>query len=334
MASEDDFLRRARNAVAVADRLQNQNAEGKLRGEKFLGQRESLNRLLSSLRSDNLAFVTHSIREVHAALEKVESQRKAAMLTEDEFHYVKRHLVMLHNDLEADKDAIELSSPEEYVTFLHNHLESKKYEHFWALKVDPRSILGGKIYHKRELEGQSEHKTGHVVDEDAFPFWAFIVAATLILASFAAAMAFAPRETVFLYPVYTAIFIGLAGALIHVATMVAGIVTSSISRAFKCLMLDFLISLVFLTIVVLVFSYSGEFAGKSPLSYAESASLSSRLILYVTGFIILCAVPFLCVRSVYDSNSGQAILAVAVNHAAWFVVNLFLRGFVMGALKI
>lgn len=293
MASESEFLDKAKRVLTLHDRLQGLFAKGKVTGERYAKHKESVDRMLSSLRADNLKLINDSLAEIDKALQKAESDRNAGVIDDSRFHLIRRDLGLRKADLESDRDAMELCEGEDYVTCLRRQMEEKKYEHYGGSRHTAKDVLSG----RREMpEGQGL--------DDSIPSWAWITILLMLVIPFVVGLAWGSTPLAIGGPIIIVVDIAIMTGVLHMATVAVGVLTASKQRAFVCVMMYCIMSLVSAAFILALL-------GVAIVEMAVPQIGGALLVVAWIAVVVLAVfIPIYCVYSTYDSTLLQAILVI------------------------
>jgi len=314
MASDSDFLNKAVKFVESWERLNRLRSDGKVKKDVFLKHRGRLEHMLTVLKEENIRLLKKFIFEIDRALERVEADRKINVIGEDRYLSIRRELRMQREDIESEKDSIELCGGDEYVSCLKRQIESNKYERYMAPHVDAGRVL-------RVGSAVAGGEVG-VAGEYDVPIWVWAAVALFPVLAFILGSRYGslPPLSYFLG--------GLAGTaagvvILHASTMAAAVETASVRRALACLTVGALLLAVSgSAVTVLMSRLYAAFSGSLD---TPTVGLTIMWASILSAGVLVLALPMWCVKNIYDATDSQAAITVIINHVIWFVAASVLR---------
>jgi len=310
MGADSDFVSKARHAVNLADRLNRLHAEGKIDRDKFQKHMAAVNATLPAVKAAHMMSIGESLVENARAESKTESDRSVGAITAKEVESIKSSMSMRRSELESERDMVELSDGSQYIDYLRNQLETKKYEHYWEPKYTAKKVLDG--------------AAGAPLD--VAPLWATLTALAIIAVPFILGLVFGRWFIGF--AASAAIMAALAAEtlVLHLSTSLADIDTSSIPRAFKTLMMNTILT----GLVAAGFMAAMLFTAPSALSAKDglvsvAQSLATMIILLVSfGLLAGVVMPAVTINMVYECGVWRALATVGINYFIWVAIRILI----------
>jgi hypothetical protein len=288
MVSNPKFLEHARKIIEEDERLKKLLDEGKLDREGYKREREGLFKRLTRMKAVNLKLIDNQLAEIDRRLNELRGQLDSGALIEEEYDRKADKLSLVKSELESEKDIIELYEDDEYIRHLQDYLTTDRFNRI-----------------------ESYRRLAEEAGGDGAPTWAWAVAA--ILAAFAAIMGLMTGNPLYFFvlPITVVVSIVVSVFLLHLATVLVGVITASYTRAFTCLMKNIAlnaVAYVALAFFIIIFMRPASYTGLNIFSLL--LIISSLLVVF---FGLSLAVFAYCVRSVYDTTWLKAAAVVTVN---------------------
>jgi len=306
-------LARAGKAIELSERLKRLYAHGKLSADEYRQYRVDLDKTLAKLKKESVELIERRIRELDDALKKVESEKVRGEVSNPDYEFTRKSLILEKGDLESERDETELCVSDDYLRCLQRQIDEKKYTHYLGQHIDPKKILWGK--------GKGDP------GEDFPPAWAFAVALMILTIAFIHGSVSGVRHMVVLMPLASLFAIIFATGIMHMSTVIAGIEAASPARAFKTVMLN--IILLALSVAGLLFIvYLLISPGFAPPGLAYL--LLPLFSLWILSAVLAYASTVFSVYSVYEATSAQALIASGAYWAVFFTINVVVQLFIFG----
>jgi hypothetical protein len=310
MDRESDFLKKAQKVTDVFDKMDRMFEEGKIAADKYAQNTVALKDTLSSLKADHIGLIRESIAEIDKALKNAPEDSKAEFSDRGGNHHTRRELLLKRNELESERDMIDLCEGEHYIQCVRSRLQTKKYESYWA-----------------KPKAEQETKLKEQVGDDTPPLWVWFFAGLLILLSSIVGLLAGSHTAAIVLPLFTLATIILGTTILHAATHVAGIDHPSMKRALRSLLLTAAMS----ALVVIVFAAAALLLIPSVTSGGWGAFAAAKLILplvfiaILAVFLMLFLIPLLSISSVYYLSPWEALKVLIVYYLICFILRLLLN---------
>jgi hypothetical protein len=314
MASESEFLEKARRILTIYDHLQALFAKGKVTQGRYAKHKESLDRMLTSLRTDNLKMIGEAMVEIEKALQKADTDRNAGVIDENRLLAIRKDLNLKKADLESDRDAMELCQGDDYVTCLRRQIDEKKYENYGGRKHTAKDVLSGNM----------EMVDSAAFDDDNIPSWAWVIFLLMLVMAFVGGLISGSALLAIVVPIVIIANVAFMTAVVHMSTVAVGVLTASIERAFRCVMMCYVMLFVSAALLLAMLGFA-----------LITPQLGWAILVAVwIGLVVLAIfIPIYCVYSAYDSTVLQAILVIILATAISTIVTVLLGMIFSGFLE-
>ncbi len=310
MGAESDFVYKARHAVSLADRLSRLHAEGKIDRDKFQKHMAAVHSQLPAVKAAHMTSIEDSLGETGRAEAKAESDKSVGAITSKEADAIKSSMSMRRSELESELDMVELSDGHQYIDYLRNQLETKKYEHYWEPKYTAKKVLEG---------------VSNAPLDDA-PLWATLAALALIAAPSVMGLMIGQWFLGFAASAALAAALVAETLVLHVSTSLADIDTSSINRAFKTLMMNAILTGIVAAgfMAVMVFTAPSAVTAEDGLASVAQSLATMMVLLVAFGLLAGVVMPALTINLVYECGVWRALAAVGINYFIWVAIRILL----------
>jgi hypothetical protein len=299
MVSESEFFSKADKALELDSRLRGLYAQGKISTEDYAVKRAELNGMLQELKGAQLVLIQLSIEEIRKALAKIELSRNTAKVTKGQYEGMKRDLSMQESELDSKREVIELSGWDDYVKYLRQDVEDKKYKRY-RRGLDPRAVLDGLV--SKEVESA--------------PTWVWVSAQLFVIVAIGLGLLSSSGRMLFILPVGTLAYVVFSTVLLDKATNLTGIKKTSGAKAFTATMTVGLVMFAAIA-ALLVTSYLLPAGGAIQRATIENLvySIQSLQILPLIGFGAMV----FSVYITYDTNISKSATAAFISCLVMFV---------------
>ncbi|MFH0862493.1 MAG: hypothetical protein V1875_05615 [Candidatus Altiarchaeota archaeon] len=318
MLFDKEFIEEANRLIALDDRLLELLRKGKIKKGEYDNDFEAINRRLERLKVDNLRLIGQSLGSIGKASFALQNKKNAKQIGETEYLDIKHELVLKKNDLESERDAIELSHGAEYLACLRRRVQEKKYEHLRIVRFDVNRII--KMFPPRKATFAPPKAMIQAAGGNLPPLGAWAVAGAFVSAALWYGMRYMD-ESVAYFPAAAVVFaIVFWSALLHASTRIVGLQGASYRRAFRCAMMDWALKTA--CAVLSVAAYALAFRGEFFPAASGSDPLLSRAFVFLSGIAAMALSPIYSVYASYDANIRQSALTVLMEYALLLIMGV------------